>query len=260
MNRAPLAASVLVILAIIGCNLRFGGALAIQGSGKRASEPRQTGEFTGISLEGSADVDVKIGDKTSVVVEGDDNLLKLITTEVKDGTLVIANRESYSTRIGIQVHITTPKLNFASISGSGTLSTGGIEAVAFDASIPGSGKMTVDGLRTEKVDASISGSGEVEINNLKANTFMASLVGSGSIRISGAAESVDATVSGSGNLDLNALAANDVSVSISGSGNADVRASGKLTANVSGSGSVSYSGEPMSVVKDISGSGSVQAQ
>ena len=61
-------------------------------------------------------------------------------------------------------------------------------------------------------------------------------------------------------MDFNDLAANDVSVSISGSGNADVRASGKLTANISGAGNVSYSGNPTSIVKDISGPGSVQAQ
>jgi len=258
MKRTALA--LIVALGLAGCNIRVGGTPAVQGSGKKASEKRQTGEFTGVVLDGSAHVAVKIGESASVIVEGDDNILPLITTEVKDGRLVIGSRGSYTTRLGIRVYVTTPKLEAAILSGSGSLRTQQVESRQFEASVPGSGKIEIDGLTADTVDASIGGSGTLKVNGLKCESLAASLGGSGSIEVSGSANLLEASIDGSGNLELGQLATHDVTVNISGSGQADVQAAGNLDAAISGSGSVRYSGNPKTVREKISGSGRVRAE
>jgi len=55
------------------------------------------------------------------------------------------------------------------------------------------------------------------------------------------------------------LIAQDANVSFQGIGSVQVYASGKLEANVSGMGELSYYGRPKTVNKTVSGIGSVQA-
>jgi hypothetical protein len=258
MKRTTLA--VLVAFGLAGCGIRTDGTPAVQGSGFNGSERRQTGEFSGVVLEGSANVAVKIGQPTTVIVEGDDNLLPLITTEVKEGRLVIGNRESYTTRLGIHVYVTTPQLEAAVLSGSGSIQTQQIESDEFEASIPGSGKMAIDELSADKVQARMPGSGALHVKRLACRALTASLDGSGTIEISGSADTVEASISGSGNLELAELTAKNAAVDISGSGRAEVQATNDLDAVISGSGSVYYSGNPKSVRKEVSGSGSVSVE
>jgi hypothetical protein len=257
---ANFALAIFCFLSLVGCNIRWTGTPAVQGSGKTASETRKTGEFTGVALEGSADVDVRISDTTSVVVEGDDNLLPYITAEVKNGVLTISNTVSYRTQLGIRVHVTTPKLESADISGSGRISTEEIEANQFEASISGSGEISIEGLTSDNFVASLPGSGRLSVNELKADTFTGSVDGSGSITAVGSAQTLDVSAVGSGSLGLGELASRDASVNVAGSGSADVHVAGKLVAAVSGSGSITYGGNPKIVKTSITGSGSISAR
>jgi hypothetical protein len=210
---------VVSLLCLAGCHVQL-VTNAVQGSGIKASETRETGEFTGIELNGSMDVSVTVGDKTTVTVEGDDNLLELVVTEVSNGTLTISNQGSYSTQIGIKLVVTTPKLD----------------------------------------SASVTGSGDIQIKELKASDFEALISGSGSITAAGAADRLELSITGSGDVHLGALPAKEVSAEISGSGSAQVQVTESLSVAITGSGSVTYSGNPRSVEKSIQGSGSVQAK
>ena len=83
-------------------------AKQVEGSGVSKTEQRDVGEFEKIRVNGSANVKVVIGDKRSVSVTTDDNLLRVIDTVVKDGTLVIGGNQNFSTRLGVTVQITRP--------------------------------------------------------------------------------------------------------------------------------------------------------
>jgi hypothetical protein len=257
LDSVQLAVALFLSLAAAGCSIHWTGTPAVQGSGKKASQSRETGEFSGVALEGSADVDVLISDKTSVAVEGDDNLLPYIATEVKNGVLTISNQVSYRTQLGIRVYVMTPKLESADVSGSGRISAGTIEARQFEASVSGSGEINIEELTAGAVVASVPGSGRVSIKQLKADSFSGSINGSGSITAAGVAESLDVSTAGSGSLDLGDLAARNASVSVAGSGGANVHVAGKLDASVAGSGSISYGGNPKEVERTISGSGNI---
>ena len=138
-------------------------------------------------------------------------------TRVARETLIVETKGSYSTHHPVKVTITTPKL----------------------------------------AGYSIDGSGNGTIRGVRGTAFAAAISGSGSIDAEGQTDSLSASIDGSGNLNLASLKAKDATASISGSGGIDLYATSRLTAQISGSGSIVYGGKPKSVQKAISGSGSV---
>ena len=82
------------VVAGAGCNffMPFSG---IPGSGVIVAESRFVDDFDAISLNGSANLLISVGEPASVTVEIDDNLLDVITTEVDNGCLEIRNTKNY---------------------------------------------------------------------------------------------------------------------------------------------------------------------
>lgn len=90
------------------------------------------------------------------------------------------------------------------------------------------------------------------------NSFLCQ--GNGSLRVDKMdADNVEFFVSGAGSVDIKQLNANDATfhVSCSGSGLVDVRCTGTLLCNVSGAGSIEFSGTATKFDKIVSGCGSV---
>jgi len=191
---------------------------AVRGSGTLKSEARTVPAFSMVSTAGAFDIVVTQGPVTSVVIEADDNILPEILTTVSGTTLEISPKSSISPSKTVVVRITHPSLLGVSIAGSGTVIAMNLDVPAFDADIAGSGNMKLGG-KASALTINIAGSGDVFAPN---------------------------------------LAAEKVSVGISGSGSAEVSAGSSLKANISGSGSVVYSGEPGSVDTNVSGSGRVK--
>ena len=211
-----IAAFICGMFSVSGCGI---GGPRVQGSGIAKTETREVGGFTRVESAGSANVTVQIGEKQSVVIETDDNILPLIDTIVKGDKLLITSHDSYSTRLGVTVTIVVPVLNEARISGSGKITASGVAAKVFDAHISGSGD----------------------------------------IRISGSTESLEASISGSGGIDAIELAVTAADVRVTGSGTIKVAATQSLHAKITGSGDVLYTGNPTRIEKHVTGSGSVQA-
>ena len=176
----------------------------VTGSGVSKTEQRDVGEFQKIHVNGSPNVKIIIGDKRSVSVTSDDNLLPVIETNVEDGALVIGGKQGFSTEIGVTVQITVPKL----------------EAVA------------------------VHGSGDVEVKGLEAEKFKAEIQGSGDITVAGRADELDVEIQGSGDVNLDDLQAKRAAVEVQGSGDSTVKVSDELTVHLAGSGDVKYIGEP----------------
>src|SRR4051794_35860681 len=109
-------AIVLLAFISIGCMDSFN---RVKGSGVSKTETRTVGEFHAIRLNGAADLNITIGQQPSLTVTADDNVLPIIETDVHDGTLVIGNRDSYNTNVGVKITIVTPSLNTFELNGSG---------------------------------------------------------------------------------------------------------------------------------------------
>jgi Putative auto-transporter adhesin, head GIN domain len=60
-------------------------------SGVHATQTRDVAAFNSVELAGGNNVVIRVGEKQSVVVKADDNLLNRVTTHVKSGALVIGN-------------------------------------------------------------------------------------------------------------------------------------------------------------------------
>ncbi len=189
----------------------------VEGSGERKVEKRGVKSFSALHVSGAYELTVRIGEEESLTLEGDDNLLPLIETTVENRILVVKNSKSISPKLPLRLTITTKTLKELKVSGS------------------------------------LRGS----VTGLDADTF--GLVASGSCRLTlaGRADALAMSLSGSGTLDAARLQARVATVRISGSGDADLEVSESLSVKISGSGKVRYGGNPKTVERDISGSGSV---
>jgi hypothetical protein len=190
----------------------------IQGSGTAKTETRELAPFTRIESTGSPDVLVTIGPKQSLTIEADDNILPVLTTEVKGDRLVIGSSESFSPKTPIKITITVAELK----------------------------------------GAKVTGSGEINATGVTASDFEAEVTGSGDISVGGTANSLKAKVTGSGTLDATKLSVADAIVHVTGSGDAKVNTSKSLNATVTGSGDVQYRGNPSEITENVHGSGSVR--
>jgi hypothetical protein len=190
---------------------------AVQGSGRVVRQNRAVSPFRRIEMMGAEIVEVRLGARPSVVIAADDNVLPLLTSEVRNGTLKLASRGSYRMRGPVRVWVTTPDLESFVSSGSG--------------------------------DVTIHG-----VNNARLNL---TINGSGSMQATGRTGALGLNINGSGTAQLAGLAARNVSAGLHGSGNATVRASGQLDARVIGSGNLRYVGRPASVRPTRVGSGRI---
>lgn len=189
-----------------------------EGSGVPATQTREVASFSSVELAGGNNVVIRVGEKRSVVVKADDNLLNRITTDVKSGALVIGNTPgSLKAKSPMSVEVNVPSLNALALTGSGNIMVGGI--------------------KTESLTVTLSGSGN--------------LFGSGT------ATSLDVTVSGFGNARFTQLDADNVHAVVSGSGVIFVTATKSLDAAVTGSGTIMYAGNPQDVRKSVTGSGAI---
>lgn len=208
-------------------------------------ETRDVRDFDEVIMRVGGKVLITQGNKNEVILEGDEDYLKEIETEVRGGRLNIKSRRSNwrwwrggNNRSRLTVYITVKELKGAYISGSGDIiSQNTIKTRDFTASIAGSGDIEMD-LEVEYVEAKISGSGNIELQ--------------------GKSDEARLSISGSGKYIAEKLVVGDYRVSMSGSGRGSINVEGELDVRISGSGKVYYMGRPTSVNSSVSGSGSVR--
>src|SRR4051812_6066590 len=89
----------------------------IEGSGRIVSQNRAVSPFNRIELQGAADAEIQLGRSQSVTIQADDNLLPLMTSEVRGGTLVLGSRGSFRTRWTPRLRITVPDVSEVETNG-----------------------------------------------------------------------------------------------------------------------------------------------
>jgi hypothetical protein len=138
----------------------------VQGSGVAATQTRELASFSAVELAGSNVVTIRVGEKQSVVVQADDNLLDRVTTEVQSGNLVIGNTVgSFTTESPMSVEITIPSLDALTLTGSGVVAATGIETPSLTVTLSGSGALRASGTATQ-LDVTLGGSGDAQLEQL----------------------------------------------------------------------------------------------
>jgi hypothetical protein len=189
------------------------------GSGNVVSESRNVSGFTKIDLSGAGEVTIDQNGTEALTIEAEDNLMSKVTSEVVDGTLRLGEKSNLTINVTkpVKYQVSVKDLSGLMISGSGTVTTAKITAPRLAVDISGSGKVTVGGT-VENQDLAISGSGDYQAKDLQTKITTVKIAGSG-----------DATVTVSDSLDI----------------------------QMSGSGKLTYYGNPPKVNQQISGSGRV---
>jgi hypothetical protein len=211
-----------------------------RGSGNLKTETRAVSDFHSIEISYPAQVLVKQGNKESLEIEAEDNLLPGLQTQVRNNTLEIF----YKTKDGKHVNPTkTVKI---------TIVVKDLTSVDFTSA----GELTIDNLKTNALDISLSGAGNLKLNKILVKALDVSLSGAGSMSASGTADDLNLSISGFGDFKGADLHSKDARVDISGAGSATTWVDNNLDAQISGAGSISYYGSA-SVTKQVSGVGGV---
>jgi hypothetical protein len=211
MKKATLLLS-LALLMLSGCKWD-----RVSGSGSAKVEKRSVPAFTKVDISGAYEVEIVAQKEQSLEIEGDDNLLPLIKTEVRNGVLEIGNEKSISTKNKLRVRISVQQL---------------------------------DGIET-------SGASNIGATNVKSDDFQIHSSGASELKVSGEANTLSIDSSGAGTMDTKDLHAEKVDVHLSGAATAEVYATEELTASVSGGSNVDYYGNPKNVKEEKSGAGTI---
>ncbi len=248
-------------------------------------ETRNVATFTKIAFRVPGKLYLRQGAVQKVEIQGKKDVLKEIETEVEGGKLVIGKEGNWSNWSwgndddddDINVYITVKDIEALSVSGSGDLiGETKITSGDLDLNVSGSGSLKIEVEASGDLEADVSGSGDIDLKG-KCRSFNSDVSGSGKvvmsvsisekadfgvsgsgkIMASGSAQKVKASISGSGKVLASDLVTNSCEVRISGSGDVEINVKSELDANISGSGTVSYKGNPSKVNSHSSGSGKV---
>jgi hypothetical protein len=213
-----------------------------EGSGHVTSEDRAVSGFHAVSVSGVGTLTVTQGDRESLRVEADDNILPYIVSEVKDGRLELGIKSH------ADIHPTAPIRYLLTVKALDALTASGATEVEAGP-ITASNGMVVN----------VSGAAKMKLARLNAHTLKTELSGAGHFTLSGGVDTQEVQVSGAGEYQAEGLRSRDASVQTSGAGHAVITVSDALTASASGASSVRYVGSPR-VTRSTSGVASVTSK
>jgi Putative auto-transporter adhesin, head GIN domain len=186
-------------------------------AGPTTTQTRDVAAFTRLKAEDEVDVNLRVGEPRHLRVRAGEKVIDDVRTEVRDGTLYVSYDGPDIREGRLLVEVAAPA----------------VDAIAID----GASDVRVDGLAADALDIRVSGAGD--------------------IAAAGRVQRLTLDISGAGDADLAELAAHDARVELRGAGDADVHATARLDAEVSGAGDLAYRGDP-SLRQDVSGSGEIE--
>jgi hypothetical protein len=158
--------------------------------------------------------------KAALTISTDQNLLPLIQTSISGNTLEIDQEQSLRPTKGITISLSSASLAEVRLNGAVNLSASSLAGHDLKLECNGASSINVDG----------------SVTNFQVN------------------------LSGASKLNAESLRTQTANVSLNGASYADVAVSDSLDASISGAGLLTYSGNPKSVEKNISGAGRIQAR
>ncbi len=217
----------------------WGKSKKIKGNGNVVTVNRTTSDYDGVSAGGSFDVILVKGEEGKIIIEGEENIIPHIETEVSGSILKIKFRKNTNIR-------TTKRLTV-------TVTYESIESVA----LGGSGNITCEStIKSNDFTVALGGSGNITLS-VDTDELSSKIGGSGNINLSGTANELSCSIAGSGSIKAYDLNTNTLNATIAGSGNIRTTVKTKIKAKVVGSGSVYYKGNPSHVDTKSVGSGDV---
>lgn len=204
------------------------------------SQERPMAMFNEINVSGPFNVYYVQSSESKVLVEGKEEFVEKVVTELKGDDLHIKLEPGRYTNLVLKVTVYSPVADEIHIAGSGDFfdvaghsskddieykSAGSGDLVLasietredIDIASAGSGDVRAEGIKCHDLDISIAGSGDVRMDAEVRNELEASISGSGSMTLNGSCDKAELKIAGSGDIGGN-LSYKRISTSCSGSG------------------------------------------
>jgi predicted ester cyclase len=186
-------------------------------------EVRDVSGFAAIELQGIGQMQIVQGDTEYLTIDAEEKVRNRITTEVRNGTLVIEPARDFRTDQPIVYYVGVTALGNLSVSGSGA-------AIA-------------DAIAADELILDARGTSSITIASLTATALQAALAGSSKVTLAGMVERQDVTLQGTSVYDAGQLESIDATVTASDTAQAVVHANVTLAATASGVAKIVYSGD-----------------
>src|SRR5205085_181230 len=168
------------------------------GSGQAKTETRQLAPFTAVEVKCAGTFNVVAQGQRSVEINGDDNIIPLITTEVRNNTLYVVASKDYDPKNKLHVSISAPDLEKFVLAGVGEATLSHIKNDRLELVASGAGELSASG-ETREADITLSGAGRIDARNLLAERAKATSTGVGELEVY-ARDQLDASTSGVGSI------------------------------------------------------------
>lgn len=236
----------IVITSIIGilmmsCNFSMNFGEGIDGNGNVVSADRNiSSNFESIKVSQGLDLYITQSNNVTLSIEADDNLHELIMTEVENNVLSIYTTENIRRATSRKINLSIKDVSaIKATSGSEVFSTNAIKVDELELNCTSGADMKLD-IDTESLNChSTSGS---------------------DIRLSGTTKVLIAEATSGSDIQASQLSAQTSKVKATSGADISVNTSKKLIARATSGGDVRYSGNPETVNKSDSSSGSVRQQ
>lgn len=228
------------IFFITACGLSTiqGSGDVITGSGNVITESREVSGYDGVSHTGIGRVIITQGDKESLTIETDDNLMEYITSDVRNGTLELGFTDNVRFDPAPPITFTVGVKKLTGLDSTGT------------------GSIEIDDLGADNLSISTSGTGSISIGTLTASDLVVNAEGTGEIKLAGAVETQQITQVGTGDYNASDLESQTANVVVTGTGSVVLWVLDALDVEITGISKVSYYGSP-TVTQNITGTGSL---
>ncbi|TXC78471.1 head GIN domain-containing protein [Luteibaculum oceani] len=199
-------------------------------------------EFVGFSASNfstsiSGDIHFVKSNEVKVVVETYENLFKELELKEESDFLKVNFRSciDYDTPPMVTIYYTD--LNAIKINGGGTISFS-------------------DTVNTDNFELKINGSGDINLPII-ARTLELKINGSGDVKMGGQVENAEIKINGSGDIMAKELITLKSEIGINGSGDVEITVKEDLNTSITGSGDITYFGNPATIHSKNVGSGTV---
>jgi hypothetical protein len=241
------------LMALTMGTLMSGSALA---DGPNSETRPLDANVSKVYLGGSATLQLRQGPTPSLVIYGDSDALKQITTTQNGDTLRIEMHGFFLHTPSLRIEMTLPKLTDFNSNGVGNAQVNGFSGDSLQMTVTGAGDVNAV-VHYKHVTARSTGIASMTINDDDSDSIDVSLPGAGRMLLVGQTKSLVSQLSGVGSLDAKDLKADTVKSTLNGVGSVKVYAKDSATMILHGVGSAIVYGNPTVRNAVVSGLGKV---
>jgi hypothetical protein len=229
-----------LFIATLTTSCMLDGISSVTGNRNVITETRKINDdFTKVEVGQGIQLYITQDNDLSLVVKADENLHKLIRTEVNNGVLRISSKRNIRRAKSKKIYLSAPNINgIKATSGSDVITENTIKAAVFEVHVNSGADAKID-VNADTVNSSASSGADLRIKGT-ANYFTTKATSGSSIRAYG-------------------LESKNVTAKVSSGADIDVFAIESLTAKASSGGDIDYRGNPKRIDKKKSSGGSISS-